>query len=106
MLVMSMLNIVGAARLRINFGMGVSVILRNCSALRSAFAMKKPRFLFDTIFTKKKKYSSPVYRRNCFVSTNSLPGLLQQKTALPGGRAVLGHGKEAEYYRVLQNSFR
>ena len=51
MLVMSILNIVGAARLRINFGMGVSVILRNCSALRSAFAMKEPRFLFDTIFT-------------------------------------------------------
>ena len=104
MLVMSILNIVGAARLRINFGMGVSVILRNCSALRSAFAMKKPRFLFDTIFTKKN--SSPVYRRNCFVSTNSLPGLLQQKTALPGGRAVLGHGKENDSYRVLQNSFR
>ena len=95
MLVMSMLNIVGAARLRINFGMGVSVILRNCSALRSAFAMKEH-----------KKHSHPVYRRNCFVSTKSLPGLLQQKTALPGGRAVLGHGKEAEYYRVLQNSFR
>ena len=41
MLVMSILRMVGAARLRISFGTGVSVILRNCSALRSAFAMGK-----------------------------------------------------------------
>ena len=80
--------------------------LESWCCIHAAFAMKKPLFLFDTIFTKKKKHSHPVYRRNCFVSTNSLPGLLQQKTALPGGRAVLGYGKEAEYYRVLQNSFR
>ena len=36
MLVMSMLRMVGAARLRMSFGTGVWVILRNCAALRSS----------------------------------------------------------------------
>ena len=40
MLVISILKIVGAARLRISFGMGVSVIRRNCSALRSSLVIK------------------------------------------------------------------
>ena len=39
-LVISILKMVGAARLRISCGMGVSVIWRNCSALRSSLVIK------------------------------------------------------------------
>ena len=91
MLVMSMLNIVGAARLRINFGMGVSVILRNCSALRSAFAMKKPRFLFDTIFSIKIIHSS--IPQDLFCINQFLAGVIAAKDRPARRQSGLGSWK-------------